>query len=638
MCGIAGMASVNGPDIGLIRHMCDLLAHRGPDGSGFYHDDRAALGMRRLAIIDVAGSEQPVYNEDRTVVAVFNGEIYNFGQLRKELCSRGHRFTTSGDSECLVHLYEDYGDDLVHHLRGMFAFAIWDVVERRLLLARDRVGKKPLFWRENGPSLNFGSELKALVADPLVLRRVDPVALQHYLTYQYVPAPWSIYDGINKLPPGHMLSWQNGVSKVSQYWRLDCTPRPVTSIPEAAEQLRELLLDATKVRMISERPLGAFLSGGIDSSAVVAAMARQATGPVKTFAIGFEDAQFDERAYARQVAEHYGTEHHEFVVTRASPDVLTTLTGRFGEPFADASAIPSFYVAQLSSQHVTVVLTGDGGDESFGGYRRYALMERSNWVPVPRFAQSGLRSLGVSLAAHSKYGSHARSAGWIAEMLGESPARRYARFMSRFTSQQLHALYSDALREQLADVDSYKLLEQAFSESHSRSGVGRVMDVDVNTYLPGDLLTKLDITTMAYSLEARAPLLDHHLMEWAAGLPSRLKVRSGTTKFLLKEAVRSWLPRDLVTREKQGFGVPLASWLRTELRELSWDLLTDRTARSRGLFQPETISRLLHEHDQGRDHSTGIWTLIQFELWHRTYVDSNAAADAGPSHDGFGRQ
>ena len=303
MCGIAGIASAGRPDARLVRQMCDMLVHRGPDGSGFHDDDHAALGMRRLAIIDVAGSQQPVYNEDRTVAAVFNGELYNFRELREDLHRRGHRFATNGDSECLVHLYEDYGDDLVHQLRGMFAFAIWDVPARRLLLARDRVGKKPLYWREDRTSLAFGSELKALVADPAVNRRIDPVALHHYLTYQYVPAPWSIYQGIQKLPPGHLLSWQDGVTKVSRYWRLDFTQRPVTSVPEAAEQLRDLLLDATKVRMLSERPLGAFLSGGLDSSAVVAAMARQTSARSRPFPSASTRRNSTSDEHARRVAE-----------------------------------------------------------------------------------------------------------------------------------------------------------------------------------------------------------------------------------------------------------------------------------------------------------------------------------------------
>jgi asparagine synthase (glutamine-hydrolysing) len=622
MCGIAGIASVGRPDAGLVRRMCGTLVHRGPDGSGFHDDDHAALGMRRLAIIDVAGSQQPVYNEDQTVAAVFNGELYNFPQLREDLHRRGHRFVTNGDSECLVHLYEDYGDDLVHHLRGMFAFAVWDATARRLLLARDRVGKKPLYWREDGPSLAFGSELKALVADPAFGRRLDPVALHHYLTYQYVPAPWSIYEGIQKLPPGHLLSWQDGVTKVSRYWRLDSTERPAPSVPEAAEHLRGLLLDATKVRMLSERPLGAFLSGGLDSSAVVAAMARQTSGPVKTFSIGFENANFDERIHARRLAEFYGTDHQEFVVTPAAMDVLPTLAWHFDEPFADASAIPSFYVARMSSEHVTVVLTGDGGDESFGGYRRYATMDMSGRIPVPRIARPRLQALGSLTVRHSRPGSWPRTAGRIAEVLSQPVPRRYAHLMSYFTPEQKLDLYTGALRDRLAAVDSYMLLDEAYAASHARSDVGRLMDVDVQTYLPGDLLPKVDITTMACSLEARSPFLDHHLMEWAAGLPGRYKVRLRTTKFLLKQAMLPWLPADLVNRPKQGFGVPIASWLRTDLRDLSRDVLTDSTARSRGLFRPEAVSALLSEHDQGINHSTRIWALIQFELWHRNFIDA----------------
>jgi asparagine synthase (glutamine-hydrolysing) len=630
VCGIAGIASAGRPNARLVHQMCDALVHRGPDGSGFHDDDHAALGMRRLAIIDVAGSQQPVYNEDRTVAAVFNGELYNFRELREHLHRRGHRFATNGDSECLVHLYEDYGTDLVHHLRGMFAFAIWDVPARRLLLARDRVGKKPLYWREDQKSLVFGSELKALVADPAVNRRIDPIALHHYLTYQYVPAPWSIYQGIQKLPPGHLLSWQDGVATISRYWRLDFTQRQVTSVPEAAEQLRCLLLDATKVRMLSERPLGAFLSGGLDSSAVVAAMARQSSGPVRTFSIGFEDGQFDERAHARRLAEFYGTDHQEFVVTSAAADVLPTLAWHFDEPFADASAIPSFYVARMSSQQVTVVLTGDGGDESFGGYQRYVLMGMAGRIPVPDFARPGMLDLGSRIIRHSRTGSWARSAGRMSQVLGQPVPRRYARIMAYFTPEQKLDLYTGEMRDVVADVDSYELLDWAYSESRAESDVCRLMDVDVQTYLPGDLLAKVDITTMACSLEARSPFLDHHLMEWAAGLPAQLKVHWLTTKVLLKQAMLPWLPNDLVTRRKQGFGVPIASWLRTELRDMSWDVLTDSTARSRGLFRPEAVSGLLSEHEQGIDHSRQIWALIQFELWHRNFIDNQPTGYRAP--------
>jgi asparagine synthase (glutamine-hydrolysing) len=621
MCGIAGVVTTGTPDTGLVKRMCEALVHRGPDDEGLHCDEHAALGMRRLAIIDVAGGDQPVYNEDRTVVAVLNGELYNFAELHETLRERGHRFTSVGDTECLVHLYEEYGDALVDHLRGMFAFAIWDVPRRRLLLARDRVGKKPLYWRSDGAALTFGSELKALMRDPALRREVDPVALHHYLTYQYVPAPWSILRGTQKLPPGHLLVWQDGSAEVRRYWRLDCSPRPVTDERLAAEELRLHLLDATRVRMVSERPLGAFLSGGLDSSAVVAAMARQSAAQVKTFSIGFDEQAYDERRYARRLAEWYGTDHHELVVTPSALDVLPALAWHFDEPFADSSAIPSYYVAKMSGEHVTVVLNGDGGDECFGGYRRYVAMARARSIPVPRAVRPRLERLGALAAARGAPRSPLWKAGRVLGVLSHPPQRRYARMMSYFTPEQKYALYSDALRERLAGEDSYDLMDEAFAASHADSELGAIMDVDVNTYLPGDLLVKVDITTMANSLEARSPFLDHHLMEWAAGLPADLKVRNGTTKYLLKRAVADWLPPELVRRPKMGFGVPLAAWLRSELCDLSWDLLTDGTARGRGLFRPEAVTRLLREHAAGDDHSVRIWALMQFELWHRVFVD-----------------
>jgi asparagine synthase (glutamine-hydrolysing) len=637
MCGIAGVVSTDTPDGGLVRRMCDALVHRGPDGEGFHSDEHAALGMRRLAIIDVAGGDQPVFNEDRTVVAVLNGELYNFASLRESLRRKGHRFRSEGDTECLVHLYEEYGDGLVDRLRGMFAFAIWDAPRRRLLLARDRVGKKPLYWRSHGGSLVFGSELKALMQDPAMPREVDPVALHHYLTYQYVPAPWSILQDVRKLPPGHLLVWRDGSHEVRRYWRLDCTPRPVSDEWEAAEELREKLLDATRVRMVSERPLGAFLSGGLDSSAVVAAMARQTTGRVKTFSIGFDEQAFDERRYARRLAEWYGTDHHELVVRPSAIDVLPALAWHFDEPFADSSAIPSYYVAKMSGERVTVVLNGDGGDECFGGYRRYLAMARTQRISLPAALRPRLGHLGSQLVSRGAPQSSLWKAGRVLELLSHPLSRRYARMMSYFSPEQKFALYSDALRERLAGVDSYEIMDASFAASHAGSGIGAIMDVDVNTYLPGDLLVKSDITTMANSIEGRSPFLDHHLMEWAAGLPADLKIRSGMTKYLLKRAVAEWLPPELVNRPKMGFGVPLAAWLRTELRDLSWDLLTDHTARSRGLFRSETVARLLRQHDEGTDHSPRIWALIQFELWHRIFVDgahsqATTAIAAGADH------
>ncbi|MEU7831176.1 MULTISPECIES: asparagine synthase (glutamine-hydrolyzing) [unclassified Nonomuraea] len=604
--------------------MCEVIVHRGPDGDGFHSDEHAALGMRRLAIIDLASGDQPVYSEDGQVVAVFNGEIYNFAELRQDLAARGHRLRGTGDSECLVHLYEEHGTEMVHRLRGMFAFAIWDRARERLVLARDRVGKKPLYWRSDGTSLMFGSELKSLAQDPRLRREVDPVALDHYLTYKYVPAPWSIYQDVHKLPPGHLLVWERGNASVDRYWALDSSPRPVLDEKGEEERLRELLLEATRIRMVSERPIGAFLSGGIDSSAVVAAMAMQSQEQVRTFCIGFEDSDYDERHKARMVAERYGTDHHELVVTSDLLDVLPRIAWHFDEPFADASAIPSFYVAQLSRKHVTVVLNGDGGDESFGGYQRYVRMGQAERIPVmPRALAMATGRIGDMIADRTTGGSLPRRLARLMQFAAERPARRYARLMSQYTHRQKFAVYSDELRDLLVGADSYRLLDEAFERSSAATDLGRILDVDVASYLPDDLLVKVDISAMANSLEARSPLLDHHLMEWAAGLPIALKVRNGETKILLKRAVAPWLPKEILGFPKQGFDVPLATWLRGELREPAFDLLTDATARARGLFRPQVVRNLLQRHVEGADHSVQLWALLQFELWYRAHVTSD---------------
>jgi asparagine synthase (glutamine-hydrolysing) len=628
MCGIAGVVGETATptegaaraSLELVQRMCDVISHRGPDGHGLHADGRAALGMRRLAIVDVAGGHQPVRNEDGTVVAVFDGELYNVDELRAHLRQRDHRLTTAGDAECLVHLYEEHGDNLVHLLRGVFALAIWDSRRGRLLLARDRVGNKPLYWRADSGSLWFASEAKSLLEDSGFARRLDLVALHHYLTYQYVPAPWSIYQDVNKLPPGHLLIWQDGAAKVRRYWRLDCTPEPEGDERSAAARLRELLLDAVRVRMVSERPLGAFLSGDVDSSAVVAAMAQQSTTPVRTFSIGFDDERFDERDYARLVAKRYGTDHHEMVVTPSAVDLLPTLAWHFDEPFADASAIPSFYVAQLSRRHVSVVLNGDGGDECFGGYQRYLLMRRIARIPALRGAWP-LGRLGTALATRAAPRSAVRRVGHGLQLLNQPVARRYASVMSVFSAQQKADLYTDDLRAQLSDVDSWALADLAYRESAAADHVARLIDLDVNTYLPGDLLAKVDVCTMANSLEARSPLLDHQLMEWAARLPGHLKVRTGTTKYLLKQAVAPWLPTEVINRPEIGFGVPLAGWLRGEMRDLAWSVLTDDTARARGLFRPDAVRAMLRRHAAGLDESKRLWALIQFELWHRRFLD-----------------
>ncbi len=622
MCGIAGIVSTQRPDAELATRMCDIMVHRGPDGAGYHTDERAALGMRRLAIIDTQGGDQPVYSEDRAVTAVFNGELYNFRELRAHLQDRGHRFTSDGDTECLVHLYEEYGDELVHRLRGMFAFAIWDTRQRRLLLGRDRAGKKPLYWRAEAGALTFASELKSLLQEPTMRRDLDPVALHQYLTYGYVPAPSSIYEGVQKLPPAHLLVWQYGRATVRRYWQLDATPQPVASAAAAEEELRQLLLEATRLRLVSERPVGALLSGGIDSSAVVAAMAQVGGERVRTFSVGFEQASHDERRYARAVAQRYDTEHHEVVVTPETVrSILPTLAWHFDEPFADSSAIPCFCVAQLSREHVTVVLTGDGGDEVFGGDRRYVAIAAARGLRIPGAPGRFAARLGSGLVVSSPEASRRRRAGRLLELLGQPVSHFFAQLMSFFTPEQLAALYTDEFAERIAGVDNHRFLEEAYTASRAGTAAGRCMEVDFSTYLPGDVLTKVDITSMANSLEARSPLLDHHLVEWAARLPTELKLRGRNAKDLFKRAVAPWLPAEGIDRPKVGFSIPLGSWLRTELRELSYDALTDSTARNRGLFRPRAVAALLRDHDNGHDHAPRIWALLQFELFHRMHLD-----------------
>ncbi|GAA3218542.1 asparagine synthase (glutamine-hydrolyzing) [Actinocorallia longicatena] len=607
MCGIAGVSGR--PDADLVRRMCAAVAHRGPDGEGLYTDDHAALGTRRLAIADGAGGVRPARSENGRIVAVFDGELYNHAELRDSLRAKGHVLAGSADGECLVHLYEEYGDALVHHLRGMFAFAVWDRREERLLLARDRVGQKPLYWRLEDGALEFASELKAIEGSI----EIDPVALHHYLTLQYVPAPWSIRRGVEKLPPGHLLTFQHGAVRTACYWRPDATPRPVPEDP--AERLRELLLEATSLRLAGERPIGAFLSGGLGSSAVVAAMARLA-GTVRTFSIGFADERPGERAHARRVAELFGTDHHEYVVEPSGLEVLPELARAFDEPFADASAVPAHLLARFAAGEVTVALTGDGGGESFGGHERYAPPGRAARVNVPPQMRPALARAGTAMVRRTRARTVPRRAARIVEVLGHDPALRYARMMSCFGPEEKAGLYTPAFAETLAGVETCDLLTGVHERSAAR-GAARLLDVDVQTYLPGGLLVKADTTTMAHSLLARSPLLDQELMRFAAGLPTELKTAGATTGTLFEDALRAWLPDDLVDRPEQGFGVPLAEWLRTGLRELARDVLTDTTATSRGLFRPERVAGLLDAHDGGDDHSRRLWALLQFELWTR---------------------
>jgi asparagine synthase (glutamine-hydrolysing) len=628
MCGVAGEVRPGGGNAVLVSQMCERLVHRGPDEHGQGTDGNAALGMRRLAVIGLGDGQQPIANEDGSVHVVYNGEIYNYRELRTQLTARGHRFRTSTDTEVLVHLYEEHGDDLVHHLRGMFAFALWDRPRGRLLLARDRVGKKPLLYRRlDDGGLRFASELKALLAAPDQPRTPDMRAIEAYLRYGYVPAPLSALQGVSKLSPGSLLVHQAGTSTVRRWWRLDYTPRTDLSRGEAVERTRELVREATRIRLVSERPLGAFLSGGIDSSIVVAAMAEAVSGPVRTFSIGFEDPRYDERAYARAVSRHFGTQHEELVVRPDAVALLRELPEHYDEPFGDSSAVPSLEVAKMTRRHVTVALNGDGGDESFGGYTRYAAMVAADRLgPVRRLGPVAGRLLAAAPLRSGDVKHPLVRARRAAGLLGGETVDRYRRLMASFDDEQRARLTGPALSEAtLAPLD---VVADAYHLSSAPDLVARLLDVDVQTYLPGDLLVKVDIATMAHSLEARSPLLDHVLMEFAASLPSAWKVRGTRTKVLLKDAARGWLPDEVLDRPKMGFGVPIGRWLREDLHGPVRDLLLDRTALDRGWCRPEAVEQLLAEHDAGADHAPRLWSLLQLELWARRWLDGPPGPDA----------
>jgi asparagine synthase (glutamine-hydrolysing) len=621
MCGIAGKIDFEGPvDRETLVRMCQVMEHRGPDSRGIHLSDGAGIGAQRLAIIDIAHGDQPVYNEDRSVVAALNGEIYNFPELRTRLAGLGHDFRSHVDTEVLVHLYEEYGDDMVGHLHGMFAFAVWDEKRRRLLVARDRVGKKPLFWARRGSRVWFASELRSLLQDPELNLTVDPRAVDAYLALQYVPHPLSIFQGISKLPPATSLAVTADREEKRRYWSLDYSRRLTgVTLGEAQELLREQLREATRRRLMSEVPLGAFLSGGVDSSAVVATMAQEMSEPVKTFSIGFPERAFDEHRHARAVAERFSTDHHEFVVEPNALAIMPKLARHYGEPYGDPSAIPSFYLAELTKAHVTVALNGDGADESFGGYTRYRanrLLSRLSWEspPLHRTGAALSRLLGQGSRDNSWRARAARVLGTV----GIAPADRYAQWMSAFSADTRARLLAPDFSVKLGAWDAVGSIRSAWNGAGAHDPLNAMLGADVMTYLPDDLLVKMDIATMAYSVEARSPFLDHQLMEFAASLPPEFKLHGKQQKRVLKGAFRDLLPSEITDRPKQGFAVPLRSWFRNELRELPEEVLLDRDARDRGYFRVDEVERLIAEHrSETADHSLGLWVLLQLEMWHR---------------------
>jgi asparagine synthase (glutamine-hydrolysing) len=606
--------------------MCAVIRHRGPDAHGAYVSEGVALGIQRLAVIDTETGDQPIFNEDRSVVVVLNGEIYNYRELRAELVTRGHTFMTRTDTEVIVHLYEELGDDCIKRLRGMFAFALWDCERRRLLLGRDRVGKKPLFYREDTGRLWFGSEAKAILQDPEVPRRPDPAALDSYLQFLYVPPTQSAFAGLSKLAPGHTLSWQDGRLHTERYWRLSYKDELAdVPEPELHELIREQLLEATRLRLRSDVPVGAFLSGGVDSGAIVAAMARQMAEPVKTFSIGFDVAEFDETAQAKQVADLYGTDHHELRVEPDAISILPRLVWHYDEPFADHSAIPSFHLAEMTRREVTVALNGDGGDECFAGYMRHrAVAMTSNLAWIPQWlAGLGAHAVGVMGTGGRQDTTRAR-VGRVLNALSLPPELRYASWVTYLDPQSRRELYTPEFLETLDDRKPGEILARPFLASDATSEVNRILDVDVQTYLVGDLLVKMDIATMAHSLEVRSPFLDQEFMQMAASLPVDAKVQGSTSKRLLKEALEPWLPQSILTRRKMGFAVPLREWFRGPLSELPRQVLLDPRSVQRGMFRRAGVERVIDDHISGRrDTSNTLWALLQLELWMRKFIDGD---------------
>ena len=626
MCGIVGIVrnDSSGVDQALLSRMCAAIRHRGPDDDGFYFNDSVGLAMRRLSIIDLKSGQQPIHNQDRTAWIVFNGEIYNYRELREQLEKLGHTFYTNSDTEAIIHAYDQYGADCPKHLRGMFAFAIWDERTQELFLARDRVGKKPLLYAQVAGQLIFGSEFSALLLHPDISREVQPEAIHHYLSFMCVPAPLTAYRAIKKLEPGHTLRWRKGEIKLERYWQPDFSKKLKISEQEAGERAIAILRDAVKVRLMSEVPLGAFLSGGIDSSAVVALMSEESSTPVKTFSIGFEEQDFSELHHARRVAEHVGAEHHEFIVRPDVLEVLPTLVEHYGEPFASPSAIPTYYVARETRKHVTVALNGDGGDECFAGYERYAAMqlaERYRRMPA-LLREQAIEPLVNLLPSSELRRGRVRDVKRFLRAASLPPVQRYLQWVSVMDVKTKSALYTEDFRRLVGGHDPAAILSPWFAKANGSGLVDALLLTDTLTYLPNELLAKVDIATMAVSLEARSPFLDHHVIEFAASLPENLKLRGLTTKYILKQVLKKLLPAENLTRRKMGFGVPIGAWFRGQFQELLRDTLLTEKFLNRGIFNAQAIQRLIDEHTRGeRDHGPQLYVLLMLELWYNRFID-----------------
>ncbi len=625
MCGIAGIVRWNSEPVfeHEIRSMCDLMVHRGPDDHGVHVAPGVGIGMRRLSIIGLDTGHQPMSNEDGTIWVVFNGEIYNYAEIRHDLQQRGHVFKTASDTECLVHLYEERGAQLVDHLRGMFAFAIWDGRTRELLLARDRLGIKPLYYTESRHGLVFASELKPILQCHGVDRSLNWEAVGHLLTFLSTPSADSIVAGIRKLEPACVATARGGQPlRIARYWDVSFEPDEGATEGELIERLRALLDESVALHRVSDVPVGAFLSGGIDSSAVVATLARQHAEPVKTFSIGFEEAGFDELSHARDVALQFGTDHYDLVVRPDVVAIVEDLTWYLDEPFGDTSAIPTYMVSKLAAAHVKVVLTGDGGDEAFAGYERYLVEGRERSLDtLPRLLRRAAGAVGSVLP------TGARGKRFL-QHLALDGARRYVDASTMFRADDLRRLLHPDAYARVARHDA-AATAAASMDAFDDDWLSAVQRWDLAAYLPQDILTKVDRMTMAHSIEARPPLIDHRLVEFAARVPSRFRLRNGQTKYLFKQAMRGVLPDRIIDRPKHGFAVPLAQWLRNDLATFARDILLSSTARDRGVFDVRHVEQLLRLNDRGRNLDLQLWTILSLELWCRRFLDRPAPMRAG---------
>lgn len=623
MCGITGFVFRNTnipPD--LLYKMTNNLTHRGPDDEGFFIDTGICLGHRRLSIIDIKTGKQPIHNEDKTIWIVFNGEIYNFPILREKLIKMGHEFYTNSDTEVIIHCYEQYQEKCVEHLQGMFAFAIWDKNKQQLMLARDRIGVKPLFYTQNNGNFLFSSELNSLLQYDNIKKEPNIIGIDHYITYNYIPSPMTGFKNIYKLKPGHYLIYKNGNISLNQYWYLNYEPKLVISEKDAITQFMELFEEAIKIRLISEVPIGAFLSGGIDSSSIVAIMSKLSDKKVKTFSIGFEEENFNELKFSSIVAKKFNTDHQEFIVKPNILELLPKLITHFGEPFADSSAIPTYYVSQITRNHVTVALSGDSGDELLAGYDRYKIHKILNlYNKFPKFFKNIIKNCIEFLPYSSNPKSFSRRVQRLLSLTNLNQEIQYIQSICCFNNEEKLLLYSNYMKEKTKGVNSYDYLLNLYKETNALDFLDKTLNVDTRSYLPEDLLVKVDITSMMNSLEVRSPFLDHLLIEFVTKLPVNLKLSGLTSKYILKQGMKDLLPKENIFRKKMGFGVPLVYWLKNELKDLLIETLLSPNSLNHGYFNHERVKHMVNYHIRGiKDYSLQLWNLLILELWYKKFI------------------